>query len=160
LAAAAGTLDWLWRLLPWIRFYWKEFPQRGALASVTVFTFEQLSAVAYILFLVAIFRHRDESSASNTYDGRLLRRFAKAGVVFWSLVLIGVVVGAVIFAFEYPDFEELARQGEREIPSLRSELWERANYLLQFALLWVPPFIIHRSLPAKREVAEIPAESI
>jgi hypothetical protein len=125
-----------------------------------VFTFEQLSEVAYILFLVAIFRHRNDSGVLDARDGRNLRRFAKSAVVFWSIVLAGIVVGAVTFEFEYPHFQNLARQSGRAIPSLQSELAERARYFLQFALLWVPPFIVYRSLRANREVAEITAESI
>jgi hypothetical protein len=159
LAASVSTLNLLWHLYPWLQFYWTQFPQRGAMASVTVFTFEQLSGVAYILFLIAIFRHPDESSVSDTRDGRLLRRFAKISVVFWSLVLVGVAVGAVSWAFEYPHFQELARQSGRQLPSLRSELSDRARYFLDAALLMVPPYIVHRSLRAKREVAEIPTES-
>jgi hypothetical protein len=160
LAAVASTLDWLWHLFPWIRFYWTQFPKRYVLASVSVFTFEQLSEVAYILFLVAIFRHRNDSGVLDARDGRNLRRFAKSAVVFWSIVLAGIVVGAVTFEFEYPHFQNLARQSGRAIPSLQSELAERARYFLQFALLWVPPFIVYRSLRANREVAEITAESI
>lgn len=161
LAAVASILDWLWHLFPWLQFYWTQFPQHGALASVTVFTFEQLSAVAYILFLIAIFRHPNDSSVPDTRDDRFLRRFAKISAVFWSLVLFGILAAAIYFMIEYPHFRELARLNGREafLPSLASDLAGRARAFLVFALFWVPPFVIHRSLRAKRGVVELPSES-
>jgi hypothetical protein len=160
LAAAASTLDWLPRLFRWIDFYSTQFPRRDIMASIAIFTAEQASVITYILFLVAISRHVDDSASPDSKDGQILRRISKAAVVFWSIVLAGTIVGAVIFAFWYSHFQEPFRQAGREFPSLRTELADRARYLLQFAVLWVPPFIVYRSLRVKREIVEIPAEPI
>lgn len=159
LAAVASTVALLWRLFPWIHFYWTQFPQPGVLASLTVFTLEELSGLAYILFLVAIFRHRDYSAAPGAKDNRLLRGIAKTMLVLWSLVLVGIVAAAVYLAIEYPHEVFLARLYGRELPSLCSELAERARIFLTMVLIWVPPFIIHRSLRGKRELADFPSES-
>jgi hypothetical protein len=146
-AASANALNLLWYLFRWIRSlkFLSQFQQPSA-GSVIALMLTLLTEVAYILFLIAIFRHTRNSLHSDTDDDRLLRWVAKISVAFWSLVLVGIVGAAIYWAVEYPYYRGLAHQFGREIPSLGSDLVERARIFLQMACLMVPPYIVHRSL--------------
>lgn len=159
-AAAASSAYLLWHPIRGLQLYWAQIQHPNAVSGVRAL--DLLGAVADTLFLIAIFRHADESSASDTRHSGLLRRMATISVVFWSLGLIGIVAGAIYSMVEYPYFQGLARYYGREefLPSLTSDLLGRARAFYLVAQLWVPPFIIYRSLRAKREVAEIPPESV
>ena len=156
-AAAATALDLLRYLLRWIQSlqFLSQFQQPSA-RSVIAFTLTLLAEIAYILFLVAIFRHTNNPLLSDAHDGRLLRWVAKISVVFWSLVLVGILGAAIYVAVEY---QELSHQFGREMPSLGSELLERARIFLQMACLMVPPYIVHRSLRLNYGIVDVPVES-
>jgi hypothetical protein len=161
LAATINTLMILWSVFRWARFYWLR-SQWPTPISATEIMLDSLGAAAYIFFLVAIFRHKDESPVSDPPVSRLLRGITKISIVVLSLVLIGIVAAAIYWTVEYPYYQGLARLYGREksLPSLSSDLRGRARAFLLAALLWVPPFIIHRSLRVKRGVADVPAESV
>lgn len=158
-AAGANALDWLWRLFRWVQFYWTQ-SQRPTAISATATVLDSLGVAAYILFLVAMFRHAGDATISGTGNDRLLRQVARISVVYLGLVLAYFAVGVAYLMVQYTYFQELAFRNLREFPSLGSLLTEPARAILRFSLLWVPPFIIHRSLRVKREVAEIPPESV
>ena len=159
-AASANALNLLWYLFQWIRSlkFLSQFQQLSA-GSVIALMLTLLAEVAYILFLIAIFRHTRNSLRSHTDEGRLHRRVARISVVFWSLVLVGIVGAAIYWVVEYPYYRGLAHQFGREIPSLGSELLERAWIFLQMANLMVPPYIVHKSLRFSRGIVNVPVES-
>jgi hypothetical protein len=156
-AAVATALDLLWYLFRWIQSlqFLSQFQQPSA-GSVIALTLTFPTEVAYILFLIAIFRHTRNSPRSDTDDDRLLRWVAKISVVFWSLVLVGILGAAIYVAVEY---QELAHQFGREMPSLGSELLERARIFLQMACLMVPPYIVHKSLRLNHGIVDVPVKS-
>jgi hypothetical protein len=159
-AAAATALDLLWYLLRWVQSlqFLSQFQQPSA-GSVIAFILTLLAQVAYILFLVAIFRHTNNALRSHTDDDRFLRWVTKISVLFWSLVLVGIVGATIYVVFDYPYYLGLDHQVGSEIPSLGSEVLGRGRTFLQMACLMVPSYIVHRSLRLNHGSVEVPAVS-
>ncbi len=108
--------------------------------------------ITWVLFLVALARYRSDGERSESPGGPL-RVFARVGTITGGIILAGIVLGAVAFAFQYPSFKALAFENLRDIEPLGSVLLERLRFLLLFATQFAPFFVIDRSIAARRRLA-------
>jgi hypothetical protein len=163
LAAVVSGLEASLQLFERIRFLhsdWSQIQRLGGAAYVLSSSLDLLAQVAYILFLVAMFRHASDGLGTGLRGSRLLGQVAKLAVVVWSVVLLGIIAAGIYWSIEYPYFQNLARQNGREPQALGTDLLHRMRALLQQACLMVPPLIVWKSQRLRSGIADISVESI
>jgi hypothetical protein len=146
-AAVVNAVPLLTYSYRWIHFFVApSLLQRPASArSLIEFVIILISGVAYALFLIAIARHRNASERGASND-RLLARMALIGTIVWGVILVCILLTEPYLAFQYRSWRELALERRVDIPPLSSILWERFRDWLQQAVLFVPFYIVQKSL--------------
>jgi hypothetical protein len=105
-----------------------------------------ISGITYILFLVALSRHRADANETSAPSDRILGHLAKIGIVVLGVILVGIVAAGIYTATQWSYFRDLALQQRRPLESVSSMLLERFQIWLQQAAIFVPFYIVRKSL--------------
>lgn len=116
----------------------------------------ELSNIAYILVLIAMFRRADEPLEADAPVSRLLRTMTKIAVISWGLWVAFLVVRVIAMPFAFVQTRTYALQIGRTPPLLWEMMAEAIRTLLIQACLFAAPYIVYRSLKGR---AEMPIEA-
>ena len=104
----------------------------------------ELSNIACILMLIAIFRWTDEP-LDNVPVSRLLRVMTKVAVISWGLVVAFLVLRVIAMPYVFFQLRTYAFQIGRTPPQLWVMMAEAVRTLLIQACLFAAPYIVYRS---------------
>lgn len=116
----------------------------------------ELSNIAYVLVLIAIFRRADESQETGVHVSRMLRVMTKMAVIAWGLVLLTALLGLLLTPYSFYTLRNDALQIGRRPPAFGDMLVRQIRTVIEQACLIAAPYIIYKSL---RERVESPANA-
>jgi len=113
----------------------------------------EVSNIACILMLIAIFRCANEPIEADVPVSRLLRVMARVAVVAWRLVLVVILVRLAALPYVLFQLRNYAFQVGRTPPTFGDILAIRASLL--WACLFAAPYIVYRSLRERADNATV-----
>jgi hypothetical protein len=111
----------------------------------------EISAIAFILLLVAIFQQPSDGFETDVPVSRLLNRVTKAAVISWGLWVAFLAVRVIAMPFVFLQLRTYALQVGRTPPQLKDMMAEATYTLLVQACLFAAPYIVYRSLRERFE---------
>ncbi len=116
----------------------------------------ELSNIAYILVLIAIFRQTNDPLETGVPISKPLRAVTRVAIISWGLWVAFLVVRVIAMPFVFIQLRTYAFQIGRTPPLLWDMMADAIRTLLIQACLFAAPYIVYRCL---REQAERPVEA-
>lgn len=105
----------------------------------------EFSNLAYILLLIALFRHTSDESYQGVPVSRLLSFVTKVAVIAWGLWLAFILLTLVVTPYSYFQLRNYALQIGRTPPQLGGMVARNIRSLLDQACLFVAPYTVYKS---------------
>ncbi len=160
-----ATIEWISSLTAYFAALWAFDWSVGA-TSVLAFVRDprtighlstllgELSNIAYILVLIAIFRWADEPLEGGVPVSRLLRVMTKVAVVAWGVALLAVVLGLLFTPYNFYTLRNYALQIGRQPPVFGDMLMRQIRTVLVQACLFAAPYIVYRAMRERPETPD------
>ena len=113
----------------------------------------EVSNIACILILIAIFRSANEPIEAYVPVSRLLRVMSKVSVVAWRLVLVVILIRLAVLPYVLFRLRNYALQVGRTPPTFGDILAIRESLL--WPCLFAAPYIVYRSLRERADNANV-----
>jgi hypothetical protein len=105
----------------------------------------ELSNIAYILMLIAVFRWAGDPGEADVPISRLLRVMTKVVVISWGVVVTFCLIRLIGMPFIFIQLRDVALKMGRKPPLLGNMMAEATRTLMSQACLLAVPYIIYRS---------------
>lgn len=105
----------------------------------------EFSNLAYIMLLIAFFKHASKETDRDITNSRMLVIMTKIAVIAGGLVVAGCVIRLPFMPLVYSQIRDLAIQVGRTPPRLATLMVDAVRTLLVQACLFTAPYVVYRS---------------
>ena len=105
----------------------------------------EVSNIAYVLMLIAMFRQNSDGLETGAPTSRLLNRATRAAVFAWGLVVVAVLLGLLLTPYTFYTIRQDVLQMGRTPPGFVYFFVRQLRTVLQQSCLFVAPYVVYKS---------------